>query len=126
MLHSLAEKLHLHFAWVYTSMALINCPFCQQRISNRAVFCSKCSRELTGDLTSEIRVTQIRKASSLMTQSFSFLTLFVVGVVIWFWHGEIPEDIYGIRGWIAGGCFVLGFVCYILTRMRVILHKRKG
>ncbi|MGL6012587.1 MAG: zinc ribbon domain-containing protein, partial [Shewanella oncorhynchi] len=47
----------------------------------------------------------------------------IAGVVIWFWGGEPAE---GMRANIAGICFVFGFVGYLITRVRIVLHKRKS
>lgn len=103
-------------------MALIKCPVCHKRISSKAPSCSHCQAKTDGNNETLSRINYIQKSSSLMNQSFIAMTLFIAGVVIWFWGGEPAE---GIRANIAGICFVFGFVGYLITRIRIVLHKRE-
>jgi fatty acid desaturase len=50
------------------------------------------------------------------------MTIFIAGVVMWFWGGNTAE---GVRAYIAVICFVLGFVGYLVTRLQIVMHKRK-
>ncbi|MCE9687245.1 zinc ribbon domain-containing protein [Shewanella sp. AS16] len=104
-------------------MALIKCPVCHKRISSQASRCQHCQADLSGNTESLARISHIQQSNRLMNQSFLALTLFIAGVVLWFWGGEPAE---GPRAYIAGGCFALGFVGYMITRVRIILHKRKS
>ena len=107
-------------------MALIECPACQKRISSQAKQCQHCQTTLKGSqesLESLSRISHIKKSSQLMNHSFISLTLFIGGVVLWFWGGEPAQ---GMRSNIACGLFVLGFVGYMITRVRLVLHKRKS
>ncbi|GIU18802.1 zinc ribbon domain-containing protein [Shewanella glacialipiscicola] len=104
-------------------MALIECPVCRKRMSSKATSCPYCQASTNGDNGSLSRISHIQKSSSLMNQSFVAMTLFIAGVVIWFWGGEPAE---GMRANIAGICFVFGFVGYLITRVRIVLHKRKS
>ncbi|MEI6858950.1 MAG: zinc ribbon domain-containing protein [Shewanella sp.] len=103
-------------------MALIECPSCKKRISNKATQCSLCNANLAGDTDSMMTISHIKRSNQLMNHSMLTMTLFIAGVVIWFWGGEPAQ---GMRSYIASVCFVLGFVGYMITRMRMILHKRK-
>ena len=104
-------------------MALIECPVCRKRMSSKAPSCPYCQASTNGDNGSLSRISHIQRSSSLMNQSFVAMTLFIAGVVIWFWGGEPAE---GLRANIAGVCFVFGFVGYLITRVRIVLHKRKS
>ncbi|ARD22441.1 MULTISPECIES: hypothetical protein [Shewanella] len=104
-------------------MALIECPSCQKRISSKAKECQHCKVKVDGDNQSARVISHIQQSNKLMTHSFVFLTLFIAGVVIWFWGGE-PAT--GMTSYIAVGCFVFGFVGYTITRARIVLHKRKS
>ncbi|MCU7998481.1 MULTISPECIES: zinc ribbon domain-containing protein [unclassified Shewanella] len=104
-------------------MALIECSVCRKRMSSKASSCPHCQAKTDGDNESLSRISHIQKSSSLMNQSFVAMTLFIAGVVIWFWGGEPAE---GMRANIAGICFVFGFVGYLITRVRIVLHKRKS
>lgn len=103
-------------------MALIECPSCKKRISNKAKQCSSCKADLTGNTQSMKVISDIKRGNQLLNHSMLCMTLFIAGVVIWFWGGEPAE---GMRSYIAGAFFVLGFVGYLITRVRIVLHKRK-
>lgn len=103
-------------------MALIECPSCKKRISSKAANCSYCSANLTGDTETLNVISNIKRSNQLMNHSLLCMSLFIAGVVVWFWGGEPAE---GLRSYIAGGFFVFGFVGYLITRLRIVLHKRK-
>ncbi|MGL5359525.1 MAG: zinc ribbon domain-containing protein [Shewanella sp.] len=104
-------------------MALIDCPVCRKRISSKTSICPHCQAQTNGDNASLARISELKKSGRLMNQSFIAMTLFIAGVVIWFWGGEPAE---GMRANIAGVCFAFGFVGYLITRLRIVLHKRKS
>ncbi|MGI2258254.1 zinc ribbon domain-containing protein [Shewanella sp. GXUN23E] len=104
-------------------MALIECPVCSKRISSVAKECQHCHAKLDGNLESMQRISHIKRSQNLMNQSFLAMTLFIAGMVIWFWGGEPAE---GTRAIIAGICFVVGFVGYLICRVQMVLHKRKS
>ena len=104
-------------------MALVECPSCHKRISSLAKSCPHCSSGLSGDNESLNRISHIKRTNQLMNQSFLAMTLFIAGVVLWFWAGEPAE---GLRANIAGICFVFGFIGYLIARIRIVLHKRKS
>ncbi|MDD8058062.1 MULTISPECIES: zinc ribbon domain-containing protein [Shewanella] len=104
-------------------MALVACPKCQKRISSQAKQCQHCKTNLTGNTESLSVISHIERSNSLMNQSFIFLTLFIAGVVVWFWGGEPAQ---GLTSYIAIASFVIGFTGYLFTRVRIVLHKRKS
>ncbi|BCV32610.1 hypothetical protein [Shewanella algae] len=104
-------------------MALVECPLCHKRISSKAPSCPHCSSKLGPNTESLSRISHIQQSTKLMNQSFLALTLFIAGVVIWFWGGEVAEGNRAIAGAV---CFTFGFVGYLITRVRIILHKRKS
>lgn len=104
-------------------MALIQCPNCNKRISSLAKTCPHCAAKSSGGNESLNRISHIKRSNQLMNHSFFAMTLFIAGVVIWFWGGEPAE---GARANIAGVCVVFGFVGYLIARVRIVLHKRKS
>ncbi|WP_137227268.1 zinc ribbon domain-containing protein [Shewanella sp. MEBiC00475] len=104
-------------------MALVACPKCQKRISSLAKQCPHCKVDLSGNTESITIISHIECSNSLMNQSFLFLTLFIAGVVVWFWGGEPAQ---GLKSYFAIAMFVIGFVGYLVTRIRIVLHKRKS
>ncbi|MCE9678432.1 zinc ribbon domain-containing protein [Shewanella sp. AS1] len=104
-------------------MALVNCPNCNKRMSSLAKNCPHCATKNSADNESANRISHIKRTNQLMTQSFLAMTLFIAGVVIWFWGGEAAS---GPRANIAVICSVFGFVGYLICRIRLVLHKRKS
>lgn len=104
-------------------MALVECPSCSKRISSMAKQCQHCSTKLSGNNESLAKINHIKQSTRLMNHSFIALTLFIGGVVIWFWGG-VPAE--GTRAIVGAASFILGFVGYMITRVRIILHKRKS
>ncbi|NKF50646.1 zinc ribbon domain-containing protein [Shewanella sp. WXL01] len=104
-------------------MALINCPNCQKRISDKAKTCSHCHTSMAGESESKATIRHIEKSNKLMNHSFIFMTLFVFGAVLWFWGGEVAQ---GYKLIISSACFAIGFIGYLITRVRIVLHKRKS
>ncbi|MFQ6370976.1 zinc ribbon domain-containing protein [Shewanella sp. YIC-542] len=103
-------------------MALTSCPICEKRISDKARECPHCQAQLQGDLSSAQRIKRIEKSSQLMNHSLIAMTIFIAGVVVWFWGGEVAS---GTRAVVGGVLFVFGFIGYLITRVRIILNKRK-
>jgi len=103
-------------------MALTTCPICDKRISDKAKVCPHCQTALDSDTSSAKRIKQIEKSTRLMTHSFIAMTIFIAGVVVWFWGGEVAN---GPRAIVGGVLFAFGFVGYLITRVRIVLNKRK-
>ena len=104
-------------------MALIDCPKCSKRISSQAKQCSHCKTNLTGNVESLAFISHIQQSNKLMNHSFIFLTLFIAGVVVGYWGGEPAQ---GLTAIISIASFLIGFVGYLVTRIRIVLHKRKS
>lgn len=103
-------------------MALIECPSCNKRISSKASVCQDCGSQLSGDTQVLSTISHIKRSNQLVNQGLLSMTIFIAGVVVWFWGGETAE---GIRAYIGMVCFVLGFVGYLVTRLQIVMHKRK-
>jgi len=85
--------------------------------------CPHCASQLSEDNDTLKEVSHIRRSNQLMTHTMIAMTLFVAGMAIWFWGGEPAE---GLRATIGGIFFALGFIGYLVTRIRMVLHKRKS
>ncbi len=106
-------------------MALINCPGCAKRISSKAAVCSHCSLVLE-NVTEEKRLTMqkmstIDKSSRIMNQSMLAMLLFCGGFGFMFWGDPEPASWQNTT---AIGATVIGFIWYIVNRVRLILLKR--
>ncbi|WP_299001925.1 zinc ribbon domain-containing protein [uncultured Shewanella sp.] len=104
-------------------MALVACPSCHKRISSKASECSNCHASLSDDNESHRRIRHIKKSNQLLNQSLFSMSLFIFGVALGFWGGEVAT---GARAYVAGACFVFGFIGYLICRIRIVLHKRKS
>lgn len=107
-------------------MAVINCPSCNKKISDKAQTCSHCQidlKNLDKDKLHSIAVEQrLKKTARLMNQSFIAMLLFCGGFLFLFWHDAQPKSWQYIT---AMTSTVVGFVLYIITRIQIILVKRK-
>ncbi len=106
-------------------MAIISCPFCGHKISDKAVTCSKCQNELS-DLTPEKieslnREKRFNHAQKLMNQSMIALVMFLAGFGIWYWWQ--PES-GSYNQYLSIAAVVIGFTWYVITRVRIMLFKR--
>jgi len=107
-------------------MAVINCPACNKKISDKSKVCNHCGIEIAeldkDKLATISREQKIRQQQSLMNHSFVAMLLFCGGFLFLFWKNAQPgswEYIASITS------TVLGFILYIVTRIRIILVKRK-
>ena len=106
-------------------MAVINCPSCKKKISDKAKQCEHCQIDLTAldadKIASLKRVGAVTKSQQLMNHSFIAMLLFCGGFLFLYWQDAQPgtwEYISAITS------TVLGFILYIITRVRLILTKR--
>jgi len=107
-------------------MAIISCPQCQKNISDKATRCEYCDVSLANqDAESAAiqgRINRIKVAQSLQTQTFIALMLFVGGFSLWYWENAFDEQWYNKLG---QGMIAVGFIWYIINRLRTMLNKRK-
>ncbi len=107
-------------------MAIINCPACNKKISDKAKTCNHCSvalQNIDQDKLKAIELEQrLKKKQSLMNQSFFAMLLFCGGFLFLFWQNAQPGSWQYITSITST---VLGFIMYLVTRVRLILIKRK-
>lgn len=107
-------------------MAVINCPSCKKKISDKAKTCSHCGMQIAGvdqDKLALIKQTNaIKKQQSLMTHSFIAMLLFCGGFLFFYLKDAQPGTIEYIASITST---ILGFFLYLVTRVRLLLSKRK-
>ncbi len=108
-------------------MAVINCPNCKKKISDKAKSCSHCQVDLVNidleQIASMKKVHKINKSQSLMNHSFIAMLLFCGGFLFLFWH----DAEQGTWQYISSiSCAVIGFIWYIATRVRLLLLKYRN
>ncbi|WP_404340389.1 hypothetical protein [Pseudoalteromonas mariniglutinosa] len=107
-------------------MAIINCPQCAKPISDKHKQCPHCEcqvKELNEEqLQSMQREQRIRKQQRYMNQSFLALILFLGGFFcLYFMHPEAKSlQWYGYTGAMA-----VGFIWYLVSRIVLIVLKKK-
>jgi len=106
-------------------MALIDCPSCNKKISDKAQECQHCHFAI-GDASNEdiLRKEQLKrykKLSSIQNQSMLAMLLFVAGFGFMYWGGARPGDVQHNMAII--GC-VIGFLWYVVNRVRTVYIKR--
>lgn len=106
-------------------MALIECPSCSKRISDKAKVCQHCGFAVGNaseeDIARKRNLQKFQKVQSVQTQSMVAMLLFISGFGFMYWGGVQPGDTQHTA---AVGCSVVGFLWYIINRVRLIFIKR--
>ncbi|RCU50413.1 MULTISPECIES: hypothetical protein [Corallincola] len=107
-------------------MAIVPCPCCNKRISDRADVCQHCGYAF-GDMDDEKRASQqrvfaIKRQQRIMTQQFLALLLFVGGFAVTFFDGELQTDWQRTAGQTMSAA---GFIWYIALRIWLIFSKKQ-
>lgn len=107
-------------------MAVINCPSCKKKISDKAKACSHCDfslQALDSDKISNLNhVNRINQAQRLMNYSFIAMLLFCGGFLFMFWDNVEPGSWQYTA---ALTSTVVGFLLYIVIRVRLLFFKRQ-
>lgn len=106
-------------------MALTDCPACDKKISDKSKTCPHCDFAV-GNVTEEDRVRKqqlkkFKKLHSIQNQSMLAMLLFVGGFGFMYWGGAQPGD---MQHNLAIMTSVVGFVWYLVNRVRVVMIKR--
>lgn len=108
-------------------MAVINCPGCKKKISDKAKNCNHCNLDLSeidsDKLASLNRVNLINKTQRLMNYSFIAMLLFCGGFLFMFWDGVEPGSWQHNLAMVSA---IIGFVMYIIIRAMLLFTKRKA
>ena len=108
-------------------MAIINCPSCNKKISNKASSCEHCFTALTDLDAEQLKTLQniklIKKNQQLMTHSFIAMLLFCGGFLFIYWQDAESGSWQYITSLTST---VIGFFLYLITRVRLILLKRNS
>lgn len=106
-------------------MALIDCPSCSKKISDKAQNCQHCDFILGNanaeDIARKQSLNKYMKSHNIQTQSMIAMLLFVTGFGFMYWGNALPGD---LQHNFAIGLSIVGFVWYIVNRVRLILLKR--
>ena len=107
-------------------MAVISCPSCKKKISDKAKQCSHCDMVLTGLDAEKIahlnRINRINQGQKLMNYSFIAMLLFCGGFLFMFWD-NVKQGTWQHN--LAMASSVIGFIMYIVIRIKLLFFKRK-
>jgi hypothetical protein len=107
-------------------MAVIKCPSCKQKISDKAKSCTHCLFDLSGmdaeKMATIKQVDYVKKSQSLMNHSFIAMLLFCGGFLALFYREDVSADDWQHNAALAST--IAGFVLYLVTRVRLIMLKR--
>lgn len=108
-------------------MAVINCPNCRKKISDKAKACSHCDIDLENldeeKLAAMKQVSNITQSQKIMTWSFIAMMMFCGGFLFYYWKNVQPGT---WQYYLSIGSTILGFCIYIITRVQLILLKRSN
>ncbi len=106
-------------------MALMNCPSCNKKTSDKAETCPHCGfgigKASTEDIERKKSLKRFEKLHSIQNQSLIAMLIFVAGFGFMYWGGAQPGDLQHNLAMLS--C-VIGFVWYIVNRVRIVLIKR--
>lgn len=106
-------------------MALIDCPSCSKKMSDKAPECKHCGFNLAAasdeDISRKTRLKKYNKVQSIQTQSMLAMLMFVTGFGFMFWGETQPGELQYTIAMIAA---TLGFFWYIANRIRMIFVKK--
>lgn len=107
-------------------MALINCPSCGKKISDKAAECQHCGFGVgtasDEDLSRKANLRKYKKSHSIQNQSMVAMLMFVSGFLFMFWGDTTPAD---VQYQIAFGCSTVGFFWYVINRIRLIMMSKR-
>ena len=106
-------------------MAIISCPFCGQKISDKSAQCSGCNKNLS-DITPEklealARDKRLDKSQRLMNHGMLSMLLFLAGFGSLYWFAPQQGSLQQVA---FIGASAAGFCWYIITRIRIMLLKK--
>ena len=107
-------------------MAVINCPGCKKKTSDKAKECSHCGlslQEIDSEKIANLNtINRINQAQRLMTYSFVAMLLFCGGFLFMFWD-NVEQGTWQHN--LALASTVIGFILYIIIRIRLLFFKRQ-
>ena len=106
-------------------MALVDCPACGKKISDKAAACQHCNFAIgqadAEDIARKNALQLYLKKQKIQNQSMLAMLLFVGGFGFMYWGGVTTED---VQFKLAFAVAALGFVWYIVNRVRLVFLKK--
>lgn len=112
-------------------MAIISCPSCTQKISDKSKSCSHCNYDFVNNTTSEglneeqlaskKKLAHIKKKYSLQMQAMAGIVLVLLGASLWYFGGRGMDSFSAIAKLTL---LAIGAIWYLATRVRLIMFKK--
>jgi hypothetical protein len=107
-------------------MAIINCPFCGKKASDKSAACGSCGGKF-GEMSAEElgrlqRDKKMAEGRNLNNQAMMSLVLFL-GSFAWYYQREPETD--SLELFAVQGAMIIGCAWYLVTKVRIVLYKRK-
>jgi uncharacterized membrane protein YvbJ len=112
-------------------MAIINCPSCNQKISDKAKVCSNCNYDFVTkstaqgldqeQLAAKQKMDSIKRKYSLQMQAMLAIIAILAGSLIWYFGGREGSSVLTIVSYLL---LAVGSILYLTTRVRLIIYKK--
>ena len=106
-------------------MAVISCPQCKKKISDKAKACRYCHLSLqalgSDQITHLAQINKINQIERLMNLSFIAIILFCSGFLFMYWE-NVKQGTW--QHSLALASTVIGFLMYIIIRIKLLFVKR--
>ena len=106
-------------------MALIDCPACSKKISDKSKSCPHCEFAIgqasAEDIARKNSLKKYLKRQGIQNQSMFAMLLFVGGFGFMYWGGATQED---LQFKVAFAVAAVGFAWYIINRVRLVFLKK--
>lgn len=110
-------------------MAIVSCPQCNEKMSDKAATCPKCGFVVDGldadTLERKRRRNRADRIQKLTTQSMLAMLLFVAGIAALFYYRDETSPDPNWESQVAIVVIVIGFIWYIVNRARMMIARRK-
>jgi hypothetical protein len=112
-------------------MAIINCPSCNTKISDKATTCSGCNYDFISKKTAQgldqeqllakQRMQHIKRKYSLQMQAMVAIIAILAGSLVWYFGGRNGSSVMNLLSYVLLG---IGAILYLATRVRLIMSKK--
>lgn len=107
-------------------MAIIPCPYCKEKVSDKAASCNHCGGNLAEISPEQLarfnRDHKLSKSQNLNNQAMISLVIFL-GSFCWYYYRVPEHDSLELHA--VNACMVIGCIWYVVTKARIVLLKRK-
>lgn len=107
-------------------MAIISCPHCRKKISDKAAVCSHCGAQLGEISAEEMQALQREKKQQLgnsLNNHAMLAMLIFLSSFIWYYYRTPEPDSLELN--FVYFTMVFGCAWYMITKVRIVLYKRK-